>query len=640
MSEADFAQLERKAIVAESEPAIDLDVARLYIEALTGDPGTPMTFQVFDDNDPEKKDPKGLKRVLHGTLAKCARELTRLNGLGAGIFITVNQTDGKGRKTENIVAVRALFTDHDSGAPEAYALKPSFIVQSKAGPHAYWLLAPGTQLDDFRDAQKQLAAFYQSDPTIHDLPRVMRLPGFIHRKGAPFFVGFLDGTRERYTVEEVLAEHPVTAKVLREAATPIAASGKIPRSKRHAAWKAHAARLRNDGSSPEQIYRLLLKYRDELFEAPEEKSDKEARDLAQWFEDADARAPLVGSANGDTAEAQVRYLSDVKRQDVEWLWKPRIPIGFITMLDGDPEKAKSTITLDIAARGSRGREFPDGQPIAASFKTVILSAEDPAEMVIRPRIDQFGGDPSMIAVVESVRLMRDGKKGEPQLIDLTTDLPAVAVAILQVRPRLVIVDPITAYLGKTDSFKDSAVRSALAPLATLAAKLAFAILVVRHLNKNVSYADVLYRGGGSIGFIGAARSGLMAIADPDEEGRLLLAHYKGNLAPKGATLAYKVVPALDDPEQPALLWLGADPRSARKLHEAGHETAEDKSARGDARHFLRETLADGEMKTEDVFADARKAGHSIRTLKRAKFDLKVAARKVGFSPSVWYWKLP
>jgi hypothetical protein len=392
-----------------------------------------------------------------------------------------------------------------------------------------------------------------------------------------------------------------------------------------------------DDTFTEDYARRMREYRDNV----EAGLEREAmRDDGIQEGDTTPAAQPERPAEVAAPEAQLRFLSEVQRQSVEWLWRPRIPRGFLTMFDGDPEMAKSTTLLELAARGSRRREWPDGQPCGDAFKTVILSAEDPAEMVIRPRIDQFGGDPSMIAVIESIRRMKDGKRGEPQLIDLTVDLPAVIERIRQVRPRLVIVDPITAYLGRIDSFKDSSVRSALAPLVACAADLGFALVVIRHLNKNVSSADVLYRGGGSIGFIGAARSGLMAIKDPNEEGRLLLAHYKCNLAAKAPTLAYRVVSAIDNPEQPSIEWLGIDPRSAKQLHEAGHETAEDKSARGDARHFLKEILGDGEMKAEDILADGRRVGHAVKTLNRAKADLKVVARKEGFRPSVWYWRLP
>ncbi len=111
--------------------------------------------------------------------------------------------------------------------------------------------------------------------------------------------------------------------------------------------------------------------------------------------------------NGDYGVRR-RWLSEIEPRKMEYLWKPRLPLGVLTMYDGDPEKAKSTTMLDLAARGSRGREFPDGQRLVEPFKTVILSAEDPADTVIRPRFDEFGGDPSMVAILDSVKQVKNG----------------------------------------------------------------------------------------------------------------------------------------------------------------------------------------------------------------------------------------
>ena len=147
------------------------------------------TFQTFDDN-PERDDPK-LARILHGTLEARCSELVSLNNKGAGIFVTINATDGKGRTTENIVVVRGVFADLD-GAPLEPVLRngrlPHIVVNSSPNRwHTYWRVA-GMKLDDFGEVQKELARCFNGDPSVCDLPRVMRLPGFLHRKREPFLV--------------------------------------------------------------------------------------------------------------------------------------------------------------------------------------------------------------------------------------------------------------------------------------------------------------------------------------------------------------------------------------------------------------------------------------------------------------------
>jgi hypothetical protein len=141
------------------------------------------TFQTFDD-DRDRKNEK-LTHIIHGSLSECWAELVNLNDQGAGIFVTVNETDFKGRATDNIVRIRSLFVDLD-GAPLEPVLangrKPHVVVESsKDRWHAYWLVTDFPKdKDRFRDSQKALIEAFDSDPAIHDLPRVMRLPGFTH----------------------------------------------------------------------------------------------------------------------------------------------------------------------------------------------------------------------------------------------------------------------------------------------------------------------------------------------------------------------------------------------------------------------------------------------------------------------------
>jgi hypothetical protein len=129
-------------------------------------------------------------RVLNGSLEKHWRELVRLNADGAGIFVTINETNLKGRKTTDITRVRAQFCDLD-GAPLDPVLrpdhpKPHIIVESSPGKwHPYWLV-DDVEMEDFTGYQKRLAERFGGDPKVCDLPRVLRLPGFVHRKGEPF----------------------------------------------------------------------------------------------------------------------------------------------------------------------------------------------------------------------------------------------------------------------------------------------------------------------------------------------------------------------------------------------------------------------------------------------------------------------
>lgn len=160
-----------------------LDEAGRFISVMAG--AEPATFQTFDDRAKDR----ALASILHGQLAKHGKALEDLNDHGAGIFVMVNQGDGRGRRASNVTAVRALFLDLD-GAPLGPVLdagvEPHAIVESSSDRwHLYWLVAD-CALEQFKPMQQALAARFGGDRAVCDLPRVMRLPGFLHQKAEPF----------------------------------------------------------------------------------------------------------------------------------------------------------------------------------------------------------------------------------------------------------------------------------------------------------------------------------------------------------------------------------------------------------------------------------------------------------------------
>jgi len=212
----------------------------------------------------------------------------------------------------------------------------------------------------------------------------------------------------------------------------------------------------------------------------------------------------AADSQGDTAtQPEVIRLADVSPEQVEWLWPGRIAVGKLTVLAGNPGLGKSLATLDIAARVSVGKCWPDNrweqQPIGG---VVLLSAEDDLGDTIRPRLDAHGADVTRIVALKSIK-GADGAGDYNRLFDLSRDLEHLRAAIGTVENcRLIVVDPISAYLGKTDSHKNSDVRGVLSPLADLAAETRVAILAVSHLRKGEGAA--IYRTMGSLAFVAAA----------------------------------------------------------------------------------------------------------------------------------------
>lgn len=339
-------------------------------------------------------------------------------------------------------------------------------------------------------------------------------------------------------------------------------------------------------------------------------------------------------------------LSEVKPEQVRWLWPGRIPLGKVATLDGDPGLGKSTLTAEWAACVTNGRAWPDGSRCEPGG-VVLLSAEDDAADTIRPRLDAAGANPAKVYHLTGVAVRDDTGAYTDRDVYLPGDLPVVEAAIEQMAARLVVIDPIMAYLSSdVNSHRDQDVRGALRPLAALAGRTGAAIVLVRHLNKAMG-GSALYRGGGSIGIIGAARAGLLVAPDPDDpesgkpNGRRVLAVVKSNLSMEVPSLTFHVMSAPDNPSVGVIEWGEVSNRTANDLM-SQPTGEEERSERTDAEAFLSDALADGERPAIEVSREARSLGISDRTLARARKALGVRSERRGGTGAdgAWYLSLP
>lgn len=232
----------------------------------------------------------------------------------------------------------------------------------------------------------------------------------------------------------------------------------------------------------------------------------------------------------------VLRLSDISLEPIHWLSPGRLALGKVTVLDGDPGLGMSTLLTEFAARITRGQSLPGGQP-APPRGVLLLAAEDGLVDTIRPRLDAAGGDPHRVITLVSVP-NRDGSR---RPIALPGDAPILGAVAVQADAALVIIDPLSAFLGPRHSASDAThIRHTLAALGEVAARANVAVVIVRHLTKSAS-ANALYRGAGSIGIIGAARIGLLLAPDPADPARRILAATKGNLTAPPPSLAFRLV---------------------------------------------------------------------------------------------------
>jgi AAA domain len=334
-------------------------------------------------------------------------------------------------------------------------------------------------------------------------------------------------------------------------------------------------------------------------------------------------------AAGECA-AVTELLSSVTPQAVSWLWSGRIPLGKLTLLEGDPGLGKSTLALDLAARVSCGRAMPDDTPgLGAPAGIVVLTAEDGLADTVAPRLEAARADRHRVVALCGVRV--DDTERPPTLPE---DLPGLHAAIDQVAARFVIIDPLVAFLGSTvDSHLDQDVRRALHPLAQLAEERDVAILALRHLTKGGG-PQAIYRGGGSIGIVGAARSALLVARDPEDDGARVLASVKCNLAPEPASLTFRLESTAGGVAR--IAWGGSSPHRADALVAAPADESE-RSSIDDAIAFLREELSAAPRKTRELEREARRLGISERTLNRGRARLGVRPQKIG---GEWWASLP
>lgn len=335
-----------------------------------------------------------------------------------------------------------------------------------------------------------------------------------------------------------------------------------------------------------------------------------------------------------------RRASEITPERVAWVWPGRIPGGKLTILLGNPGQGKSLLTLAVAAAMTRGAGWPDAPEFRADPADVLLaSAEDDAADTIRPRAEAAGVDLARLHVIEGV-VHADGR----HVLDVCTDVePLRQLAKDTPGARLLILDPLAAFMLGPDSHKSCEVRAALAPLAALAQETGLAILAVHHMRKSPGQA--IHRGLGSIAFTAAARSVLGIGPDPANPtgDRRLLVPVKGNLSAPAPVLAFSVRPNPDG--VPIVVWEGGTVEGVDADAVLGGFTdgtpGPDPEAEAEAAEFLRGELAEGPKPTSDLLPRAVSLGISKGSLRRAKKSLGVLSRRVGFgAEGSWEWVLP
>ena len=312
---------------------------------------------------------------------------------------------------------------------------------------------------------------------------------------------------------------------------------------------------------------------------------------------------------------EIIRMSEVDTQTVEWLWKPYIPFGKVTIIQGNPGEGKTTLALCLCAACTNRKPFPL-MPEHEPFNVIYQTAEDGLGDTVKPRLMEAEADLDRVLVI-------DESKQELSLSD-----ERIEKAIRQNGARLIILDPIQAYVGeKTDMNKANEIRPIFRRLAEVAERTACAVILIGHLNKAAG-GQSAYRGLGSIDFRAAARSVLLIGRVKREPNIRVIVHDKSSLAPEGKPVAFCL-----DPET-GFSWIGEyDITADELLSGAGGNTA---TKTEQAERLILDLLADGkELASEDIVKAAAEAGISERTVQNAKRNMGgiLGARRVG---GQWY----
>jgi len=341
---------------------------------------------------------------------------------------------------------------------------------------------------------------------------------------------------------------------------------------------------------------------------------KEGVDIINWLDAGHTREELQSLIDNapdwepKDESSRLVCLANIQPETVSWLWYPYIPMGKLTLLEGDPGIGKSWVTLAITTAVSLGKGLPNAELIKPQI-VLLASAEDGLGDTLRPRLDAMAAD---VKNVHAVKGILDFSNGGLEVLRKNIEL---------LKPALVIIDPLVAYIGAgVDINRANETRAVMSQLAEIAEVYAAAIVAVRHLTKGGAL-KAIYRGLGSIDFTAACRSVIIAGCDPDNEQKRAIVQIKSNLAEKGTAIGFEL-------REGSFYWTGeSDLTAARILAAEGSQDC--KSARDEAADFLIDELSNGPVEWQKIDQDRKAAGISEITLRRARQELGIKPQREG-----------
>ena len=294
-------------------------------------------------------------------------------------------------------------------------------------------------------------------------------------------------------------------------------------------------------------------------------------------------------------------MSDVELTPVEWLWKPYLPFGKLSVLQGNPGEGKTYFAMHLAAACTNGKLLPNMERMEP-FNVIYQTAEDGLGDTVKPRLIEAGADLDRVLVIDDSE------------VQLTLSDERIEKAIIENNARLVIIDPIQAYLGAdVDMNRANEVRPIFMRLGQVAQRTGCAILLIGHLNKAAGMQS-LQRGLGSIDIAAAVRSVMFIGKLKHDPTMRILTHEKSSLAPPGASLAFSLG------DEGGFRWVGEYDITADEMLSGIEPQRETKTQQ--AKDLICTLLAGGkQVLSEDIDKAALERGIPGRTVRDAKREL-------------------
>jgi len=511
--------------------------AQRFIDTLCGENAV-VCWQVFVD----RKGADVVPRWKHGTFQEQRQWLYMQNAAGAGIYLVVNETDGEGRSTENITRVRALFVDLDKAPKDnlkKYKPIPNIVVESSQGRyHGYWLVQD-CSLKEFSHLQSALAHCVNGDRSVKDLPRVMRVPGFVHLKDRPFVskILYLD-TNHLPTVEEIVNGFGISKY---QESTPqliqTQDSFHITEGDRNSTLMSAAARMRRSGLSGSGLLEAVKAWNNQHCDPP--LSDRECQGIADWCNKKECSVPnttipdyrpqTVNIYNRDNLFAETRnfkQLQEAQMDPIRWIIDDVLPEG-LCILAGRPKVGKSWLIQSLCISVAQGtpamNHFDTNRGVALS-----ISLEDSdrrfRERLLKLRRDEDGVAPENAYFINQWPRMPQAAQMLRQWMDEHGDT------------KLVVIDTLARIQAKQSGKSGNSYYTEyddIGALQAICSEYRIAIIVVHHLRKGEGDDDI-ESVSGTTGITGAADT-IALLRRPDRMKR------KGILSIRGRDISDRVI---------------------------------------------------------------------------------------------------